>query len=100
MSGHQVEMFGKRATTPVVTVKGTCFEQSFIAHQFGERSDTGFFWMDLSNQEDDSTLKFSNGAVPEDPLWAEDHPGRIVEWTASHWSDVPCHVRRYRRECF
>ncbi|ELU15034.1 hypothetical protein CAPTEDRAFT_37057, partial [Capitella teleta] len=32
----------------------------FLVYMLGERGDTGFFWMDLSNQEDESTFKFSN----------------------------------------
>jgi hypothetical protein len=45
----------------------------------GERGDTGFFWMDLSNQEDESTFKFSNGGEPDEPFWGIDQPGNYTQ---------------------
>ncbi|ELU13230.1 hypothetical protein CAPTEDRAFT_212081 [Capitella teleta] len=73
------------------------FEQSFIVYSLGERGDTGYFWTDLSNQDDEETFKFSNGEIPEDYFWAEDHPSSsddpsFVVMNANdhgHWENYP-----------
>ncbi|ELT90898.1 hypothetical protein CAPTEDRAFT_190642 [Capitella teleta] len=50
------------------------FEQTFLVFSLGERGETGAFWVDLSNVDDRSAFKFSNGGIPEDYFWAEDKP--------------------------
>lgn len=56
-------------------------EQAFLAYQFGERGDTGKFWTDLSNQEDISTFKYSNGHSPKETFWSVDYPHSSDEAT-------------------
>lgn len=58
----------------LVTCNSCRFEQTFLVFSLGERGETGAFWVDLSNVDDRSAFKFSNGEIPEDYFWAEDKP--------------------------
>ncbi|ELT93458.1 hypothetical protein CAPTEDRAFT_220791 [Capitella teleta] len=72
------------------------FEQSFVVFSHGERSVSDSFWTDLSNMDDISTFKFSNGLLPEELYWAEDQPSSNVYPTPvitnasdyGHWENV------------
>lgn len=51
-------------------------DQNYLSIMFAERGDSGSFWIDLSNEDDRNTFKFSDGRTPPMTYWASGNPSK------------------------